>query len=852
MQPTLCSRCHKNVAVVFVTKIENGETKNEGLCLKCARELGIKPVDDMIQKMGLSDEDLEGLSSEMMSAFGGAEGVESLFNHDPESEDNEDDEGQTATFPFLNRLFGGQNNAAPNHANGEPTPPPSNHEERSSAKGERHSKRKFLENYCISLTQKAADGKLDNIVGRDEEIQRTIQILNRRQKNNPCLIGEPGVGKTAIAEGLAQRIYHHQVPYKLADKEVYLLDLTALVAGTQFRGQFESRMKGLIDEVKKLGNIILVIDEVHNIVGAGDAEGSMNAANILKPALSRGEIQVIGATTLTEYRKYIEKDSALERRFQPVMVDEPSIEDSVKIIEGIAPYYEKYHHVTISPAVARLAVTMSERYITDRYLPDKAIDLIDEACSDVNLHNQALARLAEIDKELADYAKETEVVLAATNGKGDTRLIELNQKETQVQKTKDAMEVAIAQDERNATTPDDPAFRERQAGRRQQVMTYQRQLSDLAGQKQAILDEINGKAYQRLAELKSRQAKLYQERSSLESEATPALTAAHLARVIELWTKIPASQIQEQEFERLAKLEERLKQHIVGQDEAVHAVASAIRRGRVGISAKHKPVSFIFVGSTGVGKTELVKQLAADLFNSPESLIRLDMSEFMEKHSVSRIIGSPPGYVGYDDAGQLTEKIRRKPYSVILFDEIEKAHPDVLNVLLQILDDGHISDAHGKVVNFENTVIVMTSNAGSDTKGSGSVGFGRTASEQGKERVMKALESFLRPEFINRVDEIVYFNRLTEDNFKAIATIMLNELKATLTEKGIQFHYDDSLLDYLVRHSYSMAYGARNLRRQIQKDLEDPIATKIIESYAAPLSGISISVTDDKINVFTR
>ncbi len=846
MQPTLCSRCHKNVAVVFVTKIENGETKNEGLCLKCARELGIKPVDDMIQKMGLSDEDLDGLSSEMMSAFGGAEGVESLFNNNPDSNENDEDEGQTATFPFLNRLFGGQNNNPPpsNNANGESGA--SSHEDRSgNGKGERHSKRKFLENYCISLTQKAADGKLDNIVGRDEEIQRTIQILNRRQKNNPCLIGEPGVGKTAIAEGLAQRIYNHQVPYKLADKEVYLLDLTALVAGTQFRGQFESRMKGLIDEVKKLGNIILVIDEVHNIVGAGDAEGSMNAANILKPALSRGEIQVIGATTLAEYRKYIEKDSALERRFQPVMVDEPSIEDSVKIIEGIAPYYEKYHHVTISPAVARLAVTMSERYITDRYLPDKAIDLIDEACSDVNLHNQALARLAEIDKELADYAKETEVVLAATNGKGDARLTELTQKETQVQKTKDAMEVAIAQDERNASTPNDPAFRERQAGRRQQVMTYQRQLSDLAGQKQAILDEINGKAYQRLAELKSRQAKLYQERAALESEATPALTVAHLARVIELWTKIPASQIQEQEFERLAKLEDRLKQHIVGQDEAVHAVAAAIRRGRVGISAKHKPVSFIFVGSTGVGKTELVKQLAADLFNTPESLIRLDMSEFMEKHSVSRIIGSPPGYVGYDDAGQLTEKIRRKPYSVILFDEIEKAHPDVLNVLLQILDDGRISDAHGKVVNFENTVIVMTSNAGSDTKGSGSVGFGRTANEQGKERVMKALEGFLRPEFLNRVDEIVYFNRLTEENFKSIANIMLTELKNTLAEKGIQFHYDDSLLDYLVRKSYSMAYGARNLRRQIQKDLEDPIATRIIESYASPLSGISVSVPED-------
>ncbi len=854
MQPTLCSRCHQNVAVVFVTKIENGVTKNEGLCLKCARELGIKPVDDMIKKLGLSDEDLEGLSSEMMSAFGGAEGVESLFNQNggDNDSDDEDDEGQTATFPFLNRLFGGQNPTPqrddPAGENAAPAAPPEEGQRGAGQqKGDRHSKRKFLENYCLSLTQKAADGKLDTIVGRDQEIERTIQILNRRQKNNPCLIGEPGVGKTAIAEGLAQRIYTRQVPYKLQDKEIYLLDLTALVAGTQFRGQFESRMKGLIDEVKKLGNIILVIDEVHNIVGAGDAEGSMNAANILKPALSRGEIQVIGATTLTEYRKYIEKDSALERRFQPVIVEEPSIEDSVKIMEGIAPYYEKFHHVTISSEMCRLAVTMSERYITDRYLPDKAIDLIDEACSDVNLHNTALARLSEIDKELADYAKETEVVLAATSGKGDPRLSDISQRENSIQKQKDALEVAVTQDERKAEDPADPAFQERQTSRRQQISGYQRQLSELAGQRQAIMDEINGKAYQRLAELKSRQAKLSEEKTALEADSLKPLTTAHLARVIELWTKIPASQIQEQEFERLAKLEDRLKEHIVGQDEAVAAVAAAIRRGRVGISAKHKPVSFIFVGSTGVGKTELVKRLAADLFNSPESLIRLDMSEFMEKHSVSRLIGSPPGYVGYDDAGQLTEKIRRKPYSVILFDEIEKAHPDVLNVLLQILDDGRISDAHGKVVNFENTVIVMTSNAGSDTKGSGSVGFGRTANEQGKERVMKALESFLRPEFINRVDEIVYFNRLSEENFKAIARIMLTELSGTLTEKGISFQFGDDLLDYLVKKSYSIAYGARNLRRQIQKDLEDPIASRIIDSYAHPLSSIAVSVEDDKL-----
>ena len=501
-------------------------------------------------------------------------------------------------------------------------------------------KRKFLENYCISLTQRAQEGKLDRLIGRERELERVIQILNRRQKNNPCLIGEPGVGKTAIAEGLAMKIAKGDVPYKLLDKEVYLLDLTALVAGTQFRGQFESRMKGLIEEIKKLGNIILVIDEVHNIVGAGDAEGSMNAANILKPALSRGELQVIGATTLNEYRKHIEKDTALERRFQPVIVEEPSIEDSVQIIEGIAPYYEAYHQVVISPEMCRLAVTMSERYITDRYLPDKAIDLIDEACSNVNLENRTLARRAEVDKELADLDKEKEVMMAAATEE----------------------------------------------------------------------------SYARLAAIRSQELRLEQEKGQLDAAPTPALTVEHLANVIELWTKIPASQIQEREYQRLARLEERLKQHIIGQDEAVHAVSSAIRRGRVGISPKRKPVSFIFVGSTGVGKTELVKQLAHDLFNTPESLIRLDMSEFMEKHAVSRIIGSPPGYVGYDEAGQLTEKIRRKPYSVILFDEIEKAHPDVLNILLQILDDGRITDAHGRTVNFENTVIVMTSNAGSNTK----------------------------------------------------------------------------------------------------------------------------------------
>ena len=765
MQPTMCSRCHKHVAVVFITKLEGGQSKNEGLCLKCAKELGIKPIDDMIQKMGITDEDLENLTSEMMSAFGGAEGMEGLMPQD--REDGDEDDGRTATFPFLNQLFG----AGAAGGDAEPKKDAAPRPDKNGGKGqERPVKRKFLENYCISLTQRAQEGKLDRLIGRERELERVIQILNRRQKNNPCLIGEPGVGKTAIAEGLAMKIAKGDVPYKLLDKEVYLLDLTALVAGTQFRGQFESRMKGLIEEIKKLGNIILVIDEVHNIVGAGDAEGSMNAANILKPALSRGELQVIGATTLNEYRKHIEKDTALERRFQPVIVEEPSIEDSVQIIEGIAPYYEAYHQVVISPEMCRLAVTMSERYITDRYLPDKAIDLIDEACSNVNLENRTLARRAEVDKELADLDKEKEVMMAAATEE----------------------------------------------------------------------------SYARLAAIRSQELRLEQEKGQLDAAPTPALTVEHLANVIELWTKIPASQIQEREYQRLARLEERLKQHIIGQDEAVHAVSSAIRRGRVGISPKRKPVSFIFVGSTGVGKTELVKQLAHDLFNTPESLIRLDMSEFMEKHAVSRIIGSPPGYVGYDEAGQLTEKIRRKPYSVILFDEIEEAHPDVLNILLQILDDGRITDAHGRTVNFENTVIVMTSNAGSNTK-SGSVGFARTANEQGRERAMKALQEFLRPEFINRVDEIVYFNQLTEDNFKAIAALMLQELQDSLAEKGIVFTWQDSLLDYLVKKSYSAAYGARNLRRLIQKELEDAIASRIIDSWQHPVARLDASSDGEQL-----
>ena len=616
-------------------------------------------------------------------------------------------------------------------------------------------KHKFLDSYCINLTARARDGKLDSMIGRAEELERVIQILNRRQKNNPCLIGEPGVGKTAIAEGLAQRIAAGDVPYKLRDKEVYLLDLTALVAGTQFRGQFESRMKGLIDDIRKVGNVILVIDEVHNIVGAGDAEGSMNAANILKPALSRGEIQVIGATTFTEYRKHIEKDSALERRFQPVTVTEPSLDDSVEILKGIRHYYEDFHDVTITDEMCRQAVLLSERYITDRFLPDKAIDLIDEACSDVNLKNPNLARREEIEKELADYDREREL----------------------------------------------------------------------------LMQDAENEHYERMAELRSRSLQLHDELTQLKAKGRPELTAENLARIIEMWTKIPASSIREDEFERLAKLNDRLKAHVVGQDEAVDAVCAAIRRSRVGLQAKRKPVSFIFVGGTGVGKTELVKRLAADLFDSPESLIRLDMSEFMEKFSVSRLIGSPPGYVGYDEAGQLTEKIRRKPYSVVLFDEIEKAHPDVLNILLQILDDGRITDAQGRTVNFENAVIIMTTNAGSNSK-TGALGFGMTVNDQTRERVMKALNEFLRPEFINRVDEIVYFNRLTEENFRAIAGLMLTELRDTMAERGMTLAWDDAVVDALVKKSFSETYGARNLRRLIQKEVEDAIAAKVVERRA--------------------
>ena len=766
MQPTLCSRCHKNMAVVFINRIENGKSQQEGLCLKCARELHIKPIDDMIAKMGISDEELESLTNEMMDAMrslpGNGEGLMEIENRD----DDADDDGKTATFPFLNRLFGAQNGEqAPQRREEEPS-------QHSRESGDRPRKHKFLSNYCINLNERAREGKLDRMIGRAEELERVIQILNRRQKNNPCLIGEPGVGKTAIAEGLAQRIAAGQVPYKLQDKQVYLLDLTSLVAGTQFRGQFEQRMKGLIEEIRREGNIILVIDEVHNLVGAGDAEGSMNAANILKPALSRGEIQVIGATTFAEYRKHIEKDAALERRFQPVTVAEPSVADTVEILKGIRKYYEDFHSVKISDEMCAMAVTLSERYITDRFLPDKAIDLIDEACSDVNLHNTTLERAEAIKKECADLDRERELLL-------------------------------------NKTEDED---------------------------------------YERLAKLRSREIQLRDELAALEGQTVPELTADNLARVIEMWTKIPASSIRADEYQRLAELDTRLKKRLIGQDAAVDTVCAAIKRSRVGLQAKRKPVSFIFVGSTGVGKTELVKQLAADLFSAPESLIRLDMSEFMEKFSVSRIIGSPPGYVGYDEAGQLTEKIRRRPYSVVLFDEIEKAHPDVMNILLQILDEGRITDAQGRSVNFENTVIVMTTNAGSD-KRTASVGFNQSVDQQGRDKAIKALNDFLRPEFINRVDEIVYFNHLTEDNIRQIAGLMLSDLRSVMAERGMTLTWDESVIDYLTEKGYSAVYGARNLQRLIQKDIEDAIATEIVDKRRGAASQVGLTVRDGAVAV---
>ena len=760
MNMPMCSRCKKNIAVVFITKIEGPDkTTQEGLCLKCARELGVKPLDNIMEQMGITEDDLEALSGEIGSLSDLNDLVTAGSDGSDENAPHETDPMTTSTSPAGPAQEGSQSG-----------------DKRGRAQRD-DKKRKYLNNYCENLTRKAAEGRIDHIVGRDRETDRVIQILNRRQKNNPCLIGEPGVGKTAVAEGLAVRINEGRIPFKMRNKEVHLLDLTALVAGTQFRGQFESRMKGLIDEVKKIGNIILVIDEVHNIVGAGDSEGSMNAANILKPALARGDIQVIGATTLKEYRKYIEKDAALERRFQPVYIGEPSVSETTEILKGIRSYYETFHGVTVSDEMCRRAAEMSERYITDRFLPDKAIDLIDEACSRLNLDSPQLSKIPELQTELE---------------------------------------------------------------------RLQAQLDDLTQSSARSEDE---ETYAKIASCRSRILQVEAELHELLCKPAPQVDEQLLAEVIEIWTGIPASKVAAQESARLRDMESRLKSHVIGQDEAVDAVCASIRRSRAGISPKRKPASFLFVGPTGVGKTELVKQLALDLFDSPDALVRLDMSEYMEKHTVSRLIGSPPGYVGYDEAGQLTEKIRRRPYSVVLFDEIEKAHPDVLNSLLQILDDGRLTDAQGRVVSFENTVIVMTSNAGSQSSGT-PAGFGRTVSQMSKERVMKALEEIMRPEFLNRIDEIIAFNQLTEENFRQIAEIMLNELRGTLADKDIRLTWDDSLLAYLTEKSYSVKYGARNLRRLIEKEIENPLANAIVTGDK-PLMGAHLSAEDGKVKLNT-
>ena len=776
MNMPICSRCKKNVAVVFVTRMEGDKTQNEGLCLKCAKELGIQPVSQMLQQLGVSDEDLDTVSEELLN--GGGEMLQNMMQNmagqmpglaQDDASDPADDEDAASRAPSLNlfQIFRNQKDKEQESdaAAGQKNP---------KAGKKEPNKKKFLSSYAQNLTQKAKDGKLDRVVGRDSETLRVIQILNRRQKNNPCLIGEPGVGKTAVAEGLAQRIAQNQVPAKLMGKEVWLLDMTAMVAGTQFRGQFEARMKSLIEEVKSLGNIILVIDEVHNLVGAGDAEGSMNAANILKPALSRGEIQVIGATTFKEYRKHIEKDSALERRFQPVTINEPSTDETVEILRGIRGYYETYHGVVIDEPLLNQVVYLADRYITDRFMPDKAIDLLDEACSDVNLRNPHLSRIPLLQQELDELMDRQ----ASWEG---------------------------------AESPDEELFA-KIAETRSRIM----QVEDLLAQLRAL--------------------------------PAPHVTIDDLSRVIELWTKIPASRIREQDFERLMLLSQRLKARIIGQDPAIDALASAIRRRRAGISNKRKPVSFLFVGPTGVGKTELVKRLAEDLFGSEDALVRLDMSEYMEKHSVSKLIGAPPGYIGYDEAGQLTEKIRRRPYSVVLFDEIEKAHPDVLNTLLQILDDGRVTDAQGRYVNFENTIIIMTSNAGSDRR-DGAVGFGRTTTQQGQDKAMRALSEIMRPEFLNRLDEIISFNQLTKEDFAKICSIMLSDLQETVARNGLRFTWDEKLVEALVEQSYSIKFGARNLRRLIEKEVEDQAASLIINAFAQPVKELFGTAVDGKILV---
>ncbi|MBR5309185.1 MAG: ATP-dependent Clp protease ATP-binding subunit [Clostridia bacterium] len=775
---TYCTRCKKRIAVVFMQKLdENGNTTQEGYCIKCAREMGIKPINDFFEKMGINEEELDAMESEMsgMLENGMFPMDMGLGGESEDDEDSDDDEGGRAPSINLGSIFGNMGKQS-----GESEEEESEEASTGEAKEKKKKKkgRKNLEAFCVNLTDKAKRGEIDRVIGRDRELERIMQILCRRQKNNPCLIGEPGVGKTAVAEALALKIANNDVPSKLRGKEVYLVDMTAVVAGTQFRGQFENRMKGLIEEVRKLGNIILVIDEIHSIVSAGNAEGGMNAGNILKPALSRGEIQVIGATTLAEYRKYIEKDAALERRFQPVMINEPSIADTIKILEGIKSYYEDFHKVQIPTETVEKAVVYSERYITDRFLPDKAIDLIDEAASYLSINDISIEKCESLGLELSEIKLERELIESSEH-------------------------------------------------------TEEEQMD----------------VFRRLAELKARELEVTKEYEKFEEAAkTVTLLPEHLSHCIEIWTGIPASSINESEYIRIDKLEERLKKRIVGQDKAISVAAKAIKRSRAGIAAKRKPCSFIFAGPTGVGKTELVKTIANDLFDSPEALIRLDMSEFMEKHAVSRIIGAPPGYVGFEEAGQLTEKIRRRPYSVVLFDEIEKAHPDVLNILLQILDDGKITDAQGREVNFENTMLVLTTNAGSST-GMNSIGFSEKEGSIAGDRIMNALSEFLRPEFINRIDEIIVFNQLTEENFKDIARIMLDDLKSSLAEKSISFVYDESALEFIAKNSYSRKFGARNLRRFIQTEIEDKAAEIIISKYDAKIRGLYVSSENERLNV---
>ena len=765
MNKMICSRCKKRPAVIFISKIIDGKTVPEGLCINCAMEMNIGPIKQMMEQMGITEEDVDSISEQFSNMFPNSD------------EDGGFESGGSPTMPFMQGLFGDLQKGLSlrdDSAESKTSSDNSTADEPKKGKKDRKKKdkkRKFLSLYCADLTQKAREGKIDNIVGRDKELSRAIQILCRRSKNNPCLIGEPGVGKTAIAEALAQKIVKGEVPAKLADKEIHLLDLTALVAGTQFRGQFESRIKNLVDEVKDNGNIILFIDEIHNLVGTGDAEGSMNAANILKPALSRGEIQVVGATTFTEYRKHIEKDAALERRFQPIKIEEPSIEDATAILLGIKKYYENYHRVRISDSLVKKAVVLSERYITDRFLPDKAIDLLDEACTCANLRNKAIS-----DLEISE-----------------------------------------------------------------------RRLAELKADEEDLMDDTEAMDYEAIAKVKSDIVLCENNINNLTDAANDnAVTEEDIAKVIELWTGVPSSKVIESDLKKLAGLEEKLRSKVIGQDEAINVIAAAIKRSRVQISPRRRPASFIFVGPTGVGKTELVKQISNELFSTPETLIRLDMSEFMEKHSVSRIIGSPPGYVGYDEAGQLTEKVRRKPYSVILFDEIEKAHPDVMNILLQILDEGRITDAQGRTVNFENTVIVMTSNAGSERKGS-AIGFGKEKGDATRDKIMKALSEFLRPEFLGRVDEIAVFNYLTVDDFKKIAVLLLDELAQSIAEKDITFKWSDDVPGYLATKAHGGQRGARDLRNLIRKEIEDGIANIIIDSIDSDLSAIAAEVKDEKI-----